>query len=132
MQLSIPILNLQLDSVAITIGPSPVLKIFDGVLPDECQSPDDGDELVLMSLPVTWLEDAFDGMIAKSGTWQGLATQAGTARYFRIYSLAGTCGVQGTVTAAGGGGDMTVSSPGAQIYADSAVMVIGFTLAYTP
>ena len=47
-----------------------------------------------------------------SGTWQDASADAtGTAAHFRLYASDGTtCHMQGTVTATGGGGDMTVDS----------------------
>jgi hypothetical protein len=47
-----------------------------------------------------------------SGTWQDTSADgSGTAGHFRIYASDGTtCGLQGTVTATGGGGDLTVDN----------------------
>ena len=55
---------------------------------------------------------ASSGSKAKSGTWQDTSADAtGTAAHFRIYDSGGTtCHLQGTVTATGGGGDMTVDN----------------------
>jgi hypothetical protein len=55
---------------------------------------------------------ASDGSKAKAGTWQDASADAtGTAAYFRIYASDGTtCGMQGSVTVTGGGGDMTVDN----------------------
>jgi hypothetical protein len=55
---------------------------------------------------------ASGGTKALSGTWQDAsADAAGTVGHFRIYDSGGTvCHLQGTVTATGGGGDMTVDN----------------------
>jgi hypothetical protein len=55
---------------------------------------------------------ASGGTKALAGTWQDTSADAtGTAAHFRIYDSGGsTCHAQGTVTATGGGGDMTVDS----------------------
>jgi hypothetical protein len=55
---------------------------------------------------------ASGGAKAKSGTWQDTSADAtGTAAHFRIYDSGGTvCGLQGSVTITGGGGDMTVDN----------------------
>ena len=47
---------------------------------------------------------------AKAGTWQDASADAtGTPGHYRLYASDGvTCHDQGTVTATGGGGDMTV------------------------
>lgn len=55
----------------------------------------------------------------------GLA--GGTAGYFRIVDSAGTtCHLQGTVTATGGGGDMTIDNT--SIASGQTVNVTSFTL----
>jgi hypothetical protein len=54
---------------------------------------------------------ASSGSKALSGTWQDTsADSTGTAGHFRIKASGGTCHMQGTVTATGGGGDMTVDN----------------------
>jgi hypothetical protein len=55
---------------------------------------------------------ASTGTKALSGTWQDTSADAtGTAAHFRIHDSTGTtCHIQGTVTATGGGGDMTVDN----------------------
>jgi hypothetical protein len=55
---------------------------------------------------------ASGGSKAKSGTWQDAAADAtGTAAHWRLYASDGTtCHAQGTVTATGDGGDMTVDN----------------------
>jgi hypothetical protein len=55
---------------------------------------------------------ASSGSKAKSGTWEDAsADAAGTAAHYRIYASDGTTAhLQGTVTATGGGGDLTVDN----------------------
>jgi hypothetical protein len=61
-----------------------------------------------------------------AGTWQTLSASGnGTAGYFRI-SQGATCHVQGTATATGGGGDMTLDN--AAITTGQIVSVTSFTL----
>jgi len=52
------------------------------------------------------------GSKALLGTWTELAADAaGTAAHFRLYESTGTtCGMQGTVTITGGGGDLTLNA----------------------
>jgi hypothetical protein len=73
---------------------------------------DSGTVLATMTLPSDWLAAASSGSKAKSGTWQDTsADAAGTAAHFRIYASDGTTAhIQGTVTATGGGGDMTLDN----------------------
>jgi hypothetical protein len=71
---------------------------------------------------------AATGTKAKLGTWQDAAADAaGTAGHFRIYASNGTTAkMQGTVTATGGGGDMTLDN--VVIALGQVVTITGFTL----
>lgn len=104
--------NALLDQLETTIGVSPILKILTGSPPANCGTADSGTVLATLTLPSDWMAAASSGTKAKSGTWQDTsADNAGTAGYFRIYDSGGTtCHMQGTVTATGGGGDMTVDN----------------------
>mgnify|MGYP000494027997 CR=1 FL=1 len=55
---------------------------------------------------------ASSGSKAKTGTWEDTSADAtGTAAHFRLYASDGTtCHAQGTVTATGGGGDLTLDN----------------------
>ena len=67
--------------------------------------------LALVALPADWLGNAAGRSKAKSGTWEDQSADAsGTAAHYRIISSGGVCKLQGTVTATGGGGDMTVDN----------------------
>ena len=104
--------NAALDAIEAAIGTSAVLKIRTGAAPATCGTADSGTVLATMSLPSDWLAAASSGSKAKSGTWQDAAADAaGTAGHFRIYASDGTtCHLQGSVTASGGGGDMTLDN----------------------
>lgn len=112
LQYSTTIRNNQLDQVESTIGTSPVMRILSGSPPANCAAAETGTILAELTLPSDWMAAASSGSKAKSGTWQdSSANNTGTAGYFRIYdSTATTCGMQGTVTATGGGGDLTVDN----------------------
>jgi hypothetical protein len=81
-------------------------------MPADTATAASGTLLAEMTLPSDWLAAAASGSKAKSGTWQDTsANNTGTAGYFRIYDSGGsTCHMQGTVTATGGGGDMTLDN----------------------
>lgn len=112
VQLSVTVRNSMLDGIETGIGTSAVMKIRTGAQPSDCSQADSGTALATLSLPSDWMANAASGSKAKSGTWQDAsADAAGTAQHFRIYeSTATTCHIQGTVTATGGGGDMTVDN----------------------
>lgn len=128
LQLSTTVRNARLDAIETAIGASAVLKIRTGAPPANCGAADSGTVLATMSLPSDWMAAASSGSKAKSGTWEDLsADAAGTAGHFRIYASDGTTiHMQGTITATGGGGDMTLDNT--SIGAGQSVTVTGFTL----
>jgi hypothetical protein len=93
-------------------GVSAVLKIRTGAAPADCGTADSGTVLATLNLPSDWMAAAGSGSKAKTGTWEDAsADAAGTAAHFRIYASDGTtCHLQGTVTATGGGGDLTLDN----------------------
>jgi len=128
LQLSVAVRNARLDAFEATVGTDAVLKIFDGSMPANVATADAGTVLATLTLPSDWMAAASSGSKAKSGTWQdSSADNTGTADYFRIYASDGTtCHMQGTVTATGGGGDMTVDNT--SFTSGQAFTVTGFTL----
>lgn len=110
IQLSVQVRNARLDAIEQTIGTSGVLEIRTGAPPANCAAADSGTLLASVALPADWMGAASNGTKALAGTWQDLsADAAGTAGHYRIKSGA-TCHVQGTVTATGGGGDLTLDN----------------------
>lgn len=128
LQYSTAVRNAKLDAVETSIGVSAVLKIRTGAPPADCAAADSGTVLATLNLPSDWMAAAAAGAKSKTGTWEDTsADAAGTAGHFRIYDSGGTvCGMQGTVTATGGGGDMTVDNTSFAVAQD--VLVTGFTL----
>lgn len=118
VQLSTTVRNARLDTIESTISTAPILTIRTGAAPANCATANSGTVLATATLPSDWLAAASGGTKALLGTWQDTsADAAGTAGHFRIHeSTATTCHIQGTVTATGGGGDMTV---------DNAVFALG-------
>lgn len=112
LQYSTTVRNAKLDAIESTIGTSAVLKIRTGSVPANVGTADSGTVLATVTLPSDWMAAASGGAKAKSGTWEDTSADAsGTAAHFRIYASDGTTAhIQGTVTATGGGGDMTVDS----------------------
>lgn len=112
IQFSVAVRNARLDAFETATGVSAVLKVRSGAAPANCATADSGTVLATISLPSDWMAAASSGAKAKSGTWEDTsADAAGTAAHFRIYASDGTtCHMQGTVTATGGGGDMTVDN----------------------
>lgn len=128
LQLSVPVRNSMLDAIESTIGTSAILRIRTGAPPATCATADSGTVLAELTLPSNWMADAASGAKALAGTWQDASANAsGTAAHFRVYDSAGTaCGIQGTVTATGGGGDMTIDN--VSIASGQQVNVTAFSL----
>lgn len=128
IQLSTAVRNARLDAIETAVGASAILEIRSGAAPANCAAADSGTVLATLNLPSDWLANAASGEKAKSGTWQDASADAtGTAGHFRIKDSGGTtCHLQGTVTATGGGGDLTLDNT--SIAAGQSVTITGFTL----
>lgn len=111
IQLSVAVRNARLDAIESTIGTSARLLIYSGAVPANCAAADPSGLLATLVLPSDWMSAAAAGVKALLGTWTGTGSAAGNAASFRIKdSGLVACGLQGTVTATGGGGDMTVDN----------------------
>lgn len=128
IQLSTTVRNARLDTIESTIGTSAILRIRSGSVPANCAAADAGTVLATLNLPSDWMAAASSGSKALSGTWQDTSADAtGTAAHFRVYDSGGsTCHIQGTVTATGGGGDMTLDNT--SITSGQSVTITSFTL----
>lgn len=110
---SVAVRNARLDAIETIIGTSAVLKIRTGAAPANCAAADTGTVLAALSLPSDWMTAAASGVKSMTGTWEDASADAsGTAAHFRVYASDGTtCGIQGTVSGIGGGGDMVIDNP---------------------
>lgn len=126
IQLSVTVRNAKLDAIETAIGTAARLAIFTGAQPANCAAANSGTELVRLTLPSDWMAAANSGTKALSGTWQATASAAGTAAHYRLYASDGTtCHKQGSVTATGGGGDLTLDN--ASIASGQTVTVTAMT-----
>jgi hypothetical protein len=99
-----------LDAIETTVSTAPTLEIRTGSVPATCATAASGTVLATMTLPSDWMAAASGGSKALSGTWSDTSADAtGTAAHYRINQGA-TCHMQGTVTATGGGGDLTLDN----------------------
>lgn len=128
LQYSVAVRNAQLDAFETTTGASAILRILSGTVPANCATAQTGTLLASLSLPSDWMSAASAGSKALLGTWNDTSADAtGTAGYFRILDSTGTtCHAQGTITATGGGGDMTLDNT--SIASGQTVTVTSFTL----
>ncbi len=128
LQLSVSVRNARLDAIETTIGTAPLLRIRSGAVPANCAASRTGTVLATLTLPSDWMAAASSGSKALSGTWQDTSADAtGTAGHFEIMDSGGTvCHMQGTVTATGGGGDLTVDNT--SFASGQAFSITSFTL----
>lgn len=112
LQYSLTVRNAKLDAVENAIGAAPVMELRSGAAPADCAAGASGTLLAQFALPSDWMAAATAGAKAKSNTWSGAGITAGTIGHFRIVSAGSPqdCHMQGSVTATGGGGDMTVDN----------------------
>lgn len=120
--------NARLDAVETAIGPSAILKIYSGTKPATCAAARTGTVLATMTLASDWMAAASGGVKSKLGSWTDIAADAtGTGGYWTIFSSDGvTCGIQGTLTLTGGGGDITLDS--VSITAGQEVTIAAFSM----
>jgi hypothetical protein len=128
IQWSTLVRNAVLDAIETQIGASAKLSIATGAQPATCADAEGGTVLAVLSLDADWMNAAGSGQKTFKGTWSdSSADNPGTAGHFRLYATDGTtCGMQGTVTATGGGGDMTLDN--VVIAAGQSVTITAFTL----
>lgn len=127
VQLSVAVQNAILDAFETTVGTAPKLQIRSGSQPANCAAADSGTLLCEITLPTDWMNAASAGSKTLLGSWAGTGANAGSAGHYRLKDSAGTtCHKQGSVTATGGGGDMTVNN--VSIAVGQSVTVTTFTL----
>ena len=128
IQLSTTLRNARLDQIETTVGTLPVIKIRTGAQPANCAAADSGTVLVSYTLASDWAAAASGGSKSLSSTpIAGVGLAAGSAAHYRFYASDGTtCHMQGTVTATGGGGDVTIDN--VVIAVSQVVNITGWTI----
>lgn len=127
VQNSTAVRNAQGDAWETAIGTSAKLRIYSGAQPANCAAPRTGTLLVEYSLGSDWCAAASSGAkTLNSLPLSAAAAATGTAGHYAIMDSAGTtCHEQGSVTATGGGGDMTIDNT--SIASGQTVNITGFT-----
>lgn len=120
VQWSTSVRNALLDQWETTIGVSAKVQVWTGTQPANCATAASGTKLAEWTLDSDWAAAAASGSknmqksaatVTTSNFYTTTGLAAGTAGYYRIVDSAGTtCHEQGTVTATGGGGDMTIDN----------------------
>ena len=127
IQLSTAVRNARVAAIETTIGTAAKVEIRTGAPPATPATADSGTLLVSYTLASDWSSQT-GGVLTFSGTpIAGTASGTGTAGHYRIKDNAGTtCHAQGTVTATGGGGDMTIDNT--SIASGQSVQITGWTI----
>lgn len=127
VQIADSVANAMLDAWETSIGASPILRLRTGAPPANLAAASTGTVLASLTLPADWMTAAAARSKSLSGTWQDLsADNPGTVGHYEIVKSDGTTRVeQGTVTATGGGGDMTIDNT--VLAAGQQVTVTAFT-----
>jgi hypothetical protein len=102
-----------LDAIETATGVSAVVKLKTGAQPATCAAADSGTVVASFTLASDWMAAASSGSKSFSSTPldDPSADNAGTLAHYRVYASDGTtCHMQGSITATGGGGDMTVDN----------------------
>ena len=127
IQFSVAVRNAMLDSIETAIGVSAKVQIWTGTQPINCATASSGTKIVEWALASDWASNAASGTKALTSvpvSTTGIAN--GTAGYYRFVDSTGaTCHEQGTITATGGGGDMTIDN--VTIASGQTVQITGFT-----
>jgi hypothetical protein len=135
IQLATSTRNAMLDAIETDAGTSAKLAIYTGSVPANCAADTTGTKLAEFDLASDWAANASGGSKSFSSTpLTTTGAASGTAGYFRLFTNAqsttpGTskpCQMQGTITATGGGGDMTLDNT--SIATSQTINVTSFTI----
>lgn len=130
-QFSVAVRNARGNQFEIVIGTAARLSIRSGAPPANCAAADSGVEIIRYTLASDWANAFASGAASPwlSGLpLTGAATGAAAPGHYRLYRSDGTtCDMQGTVTATGGGGDMTVDNAAATVVGQT-VNVTGWAI----
>jgi len=116
-QFSVAVRNARGNAFEATVGTAARLSIRSGAPPATAATADSGTEIIRYVLAADWAAAFAAGA---ASPWlnnlplTGAATGAAAPGHYRIYASDGTtCHMQGTITATGGGGDLTVDNAAA-------------------
>lgn len=127
IQMGTALRNARSAAIETTIGTSAKVQIRTGAQPATPATADSGTLLAEFALASDWSTQTGGVLTFSSTPISATASGTGTAAHYRIKDSAGTtCHMQGTVTATGGGGDLTVDN--ASIASGQSVQITGWTI----
>ncbi|MFY7895638.1 MAG: hypothetical protein ACOVP8_05350 [Phycisphaerales bacterium] len=119
--------NSRLTAISTEVGTSGKLIIYAGTAPSIATSDSGYTRLAELTCSATFHSTITNGVLTVASiTADTQANNSGTATFFRVTTSGGTAVLQGTVTATGGGGDLTLNST--SISANASVAVDSFTI----
>lgn len=120
--------NARLDALTTQIGNAAKVRIYSGSAPANADAALSGNTLLGELTGGTPFAPAASGgvLTANSITQDSSADATGTASFFRVLTSGDVVKAQGTVTATGGGGDMTLNT--VSIVAGGPIQVTSFTI----
>lgn len=101
-----PALDLVVDKIDQGAGVG-LIKFYSGAIPANPETPATGTLLATLSFSKPAFGSAIGGISTAAAITNGSVASNGTVGWFRITDSAGTALFDGTVTATGGGGDLT-------------------------
>ncbi len=112
LQYSVALRNAQQDVIPTTLGASALLRIYAGSVPANVAASVSGNTLLAeLACSATLAPASSGGVLTLNAIADDAAANAtGTASFFRLLTSGATPHIQGTVTATGGGGDMTLAT----------------------
>lgn len=128
IKLSARVRNAMLDAIETTIGTSAHIQIWSGSAPTDCTSTATGTKLADFALASDWATAASAGSKSFGTISSTTGLAAGTAGYYRLVDSTNpttSCDEQGSITATGGGGDMTIDNT--SIASGQTVNITGWT-----
>jgi len=125
LQFSNTLRNARVNLVETTLGTSPKLRIMSGNIPANVAAVETGTLLCEMTLPSNWMTSGSNGAVSKTGTWSGVAIEAGLATYFRLVKSDGTVHAQGDL---GLSGNVSMTLNVVELEEGMTVTVTTFTL----
>ena len=98
LQFSSAVQNALLSALLNTVGPSPKLQLWTGVMPPNVGVADTGSKIAEFALAQTWMAAPANGQASLTNTpLSTTALATGTVSYFRLVDQYGTVHLQGTV-----------------------------------
>lgn len=127
IQFSTTVRTARVTAVETTVGTAPKVRLYTGAQPANCAAAASGTLLAEFTLASDWATQA-SAVLTFSGTpLSATAVGTGTVAHYRMVDTAGTtCHMQGSVTAGGGGGDMTIDNT--SIATGQTVQITGWTI----